>query len=105
MKKIAMIAAGGLIAMLPSFASARTFFGFRFGWPIVPAPAVIFPAPVVVAPVPVPIAPAPVVVIAPPAPVVIAPAPVYCPPAPYFYFHYTYPHGRPFYRGGWHHGR
>jgi hypothetical protein len=108
MKKLAMIAAGGLISMVPSFASARTFwgFGFRFGWPV-PAPAVVCPAPVFVAPAPVAVVPPPCVV-APPVPVVLAPAPVitYCPPAPHYYYHYGYfGHARPFYATRWHYGR
>jgi hypothetical protein len=93
MKRLAMIAAGGLISMLPSIASARPHFFFGIHFPIfAPVPIVVEPAPVVVAPAPAPVCePAPVYqapvyqepVYQPapdpcaPAPVVVAPAPVY----------------------------
>ncbi len=64
MKRLAMLAATGLLAAAPSFASARPFWGFGF---FAPVPVVVAPAPVVIAPPPVPVvvAPAPVVVPAP----------------------------------------
>ncbi len=72
MKRLALLAASGLVSMLPSIASARPHF-FFFGPPI--------PVPVIAPPV---FVPPPVVVVAPPvfAPAVVEPAPVVCDPAP-----------------------
>jgi hypothetical protein len=107
MKRLAMLAAGGLIAMLPNIASARPHFFFGFNFPVPPIPFAVFaPPPVCVTPVVV----APQVVVADqpcvtpevvaPAPVCVAPTVVYVPAptwrysyyyAPHYYYHYTYP--------------
>jgi hypothetical protein len=95
MKRLALLAAAGMISMLPSIASARPFFfwGFRFGAPV---------------PVVVPIIPPPAVVVAPPvvaaAPVVVAgPGVVYGPVHPAYYYHpgYYYGYGHPYFYRHW----
>jgi hypothetical protein len=96
MKRIAMIAASGLMALLPSVASARPHF--FFGFPVPPFLPAFFAPPVVVAPdvtVAAPaVCPAPAVTVAPP--VVYAPAPVpvfsYYTSYPTPYYHHVYVH-------------
>lgn len=89
MKRLALLAAGGLISMLPAMASARPHFFFF-------APRV--PAPVFVAPAPVFVVPASVVVVV-PAPVVCDPAPVVVAPAPVIVHDHWYHFG--FYHRWW----
>ena len=94
MKRLALFAATGLLAFLPSVASAGTHFFFGFGFPIpvpffAPRIAYVAPAPVCVAP-PVYIAPAACRLrsvasrLPAPGPVVYAPPPVVC-------YSYSYP--------------
>ena len=96
MKRLAMFAASGLMAMLPSVGSARPhfFFGFNFPAPFFAAsyfaPPVYCPPPVVCSAPPAVYSAPPVTYAAPPvtyvaAPVVYAPAPVYT------YYTYSYP--------------
>src|SRR5579872_4342898 len=113
MKRLAMFAATGLIALVPSIASARPhfFFGFPVPFPFfAPVPVVVAPPVVCPAPAPVvvsaPCDPAPVVVSAPvcdPAPVYVAPAPtvIYAPAPVYRYYDYHYYYGP---RWGYHYG-
>jgi hypothetical protein len=90
MKRLAMLAVSGLMAALPSVASARPhfFFGFNFAAPLF-APPVAYVAPPVVCAAP------PVLYVAPP--VVVAPAPVYSyytysyPAYGYYHHYYSYP--------------
>jgi hypothetical protein len=109
MKRLAMLAASGLMAGLPSVASARPHFfvGFNLAAPFFAAsyfaPPVYCPPPVAYSAPPVVCSAPPVTYVAPP--VVYAPAPVYTYytysyPA-YDYFHrYTYDHRAPVRYGG-----
>lgn len=90
MKRLTMLAAAGLISLLPSIASARPHFFFAFGLPVP-----MF-APFIPPPPPVLFAPPPVVVAAAPVPVCAAPE-VYYAPAPFF-VDYGYYHPRFYYR-------
>jgi hypothetical protein len=83
MKRLAMFAASGLMAMLPSVASARPgfFFGWNFAAPLFAA-APYFAPPVYVAP--------PVTYVSPPV-TYAAPPIVYAPPPVYSYYTYGYP--------------
>jgi hypothetical protein len=117
MKRLAMFAATGLIALVPSIASARPhfFFAFPLPFPFFAPPPVVIAPPVVVAaqpcdPAPVVVSapacdPAPVYVSAPvcdPAPVYVAPPTVIYAPAPvYRYYDYHYYCGP---RYGYHYG-
>jgi hypothetical protein len=89
MKRLAILAASGLMATLPSVASARPhfFFGFNFAAPLFAAsyfaPPVAYSAPVACA------APA-VVYSAPPVTYVASPV-VYAPAPTYSYYTYSYP--------------
>ncbi len=96
MKRLAMFAASGLMAMLPSVASARPsfFFGFSFPAPFfaVPylAPPVCYAPPVTYVAPPVTYVPPPVVYAAPPV--------VYAPTPAYMYYTYSYPSYRYYHR-------
>ena len=84
MKRLALFAAAGIISMLPSIASARPFFfwRFHFGVPVV-APAIPVPA------------------VAAPAVTVSAPAFAYAPrPAAYYYHPYAFGY-RPYFAHPW----
>jgi hypothetical protein len=85
MKRIALLAASGLISMLPSIASARPHF-FFFA-PPVPIPVIappVFVPPPIVGDAPVVVAPAPFIA----APVFCAPAPVVVDAYPHWYYGY-----------------
>ncbi|HEX4053912.1 MAG TPA: hypothetical protein VHX86_06575 [Tepidisphaeraceae bacterium] len=88
MKRLAMLAASGLMAILPSIASARPhfFWGFHFGLPLF-APA-LFAGPAYFAPT-VTVSP-PVVTVAPP--IAYAPAPAFTYYYPYNYLRSHYYH-------------
>lgn len=102
MKRVAMLAASGLMAMLPSVASERPhfFFGFNFGLPLF-APAFFasrayFAPTGVVSPPTVSVAP-PTVYVSPPA-AYVAPPVVYAPAPAFTYYTYSYPRSHYYYR-------
>lgn len=103
MKRLAMLAASGLMAVLPSIASARPHFcwGFHFGLPLF-APA-LFAGPAYFAPT-VTVSP-PVATVAPPSVYVSPPAVYVAPPIAYvptpaftYYYPYNYARSHYYYR-------
>jgi len=94
MKRLALLAATGLVSMLPNIASARAHFFFGFGFPV-PVLAPILPPPPVAVFVPPPVVAADPVIVADPE-CVPAPEVVYAPPPAEFYFSRSYARGFPY---------